>query len=62
MITKDIYYTQTQTFGPNEKRKHWMNGGKRIDPQNLKITIIGSKIKIVADLSSDLSKQVQERH
>ena len=33
-----------------------------IDPQNLKIPIIGSKIKVVADLSSDLSKLVREGH
>ena len=30
--------------------------------ENLKIPIIGSKIKVVADLSSDLSKQARERH
>ena len=28
----------------------------------LKIPIIGSKFKVVADLSSDLSKQARERH
>ena len=30
--------------------------------ENLKIPIIGSKIKVVTDLLSDLSKQAQERH
>ena len=32
-----------------------------IDPQNLKITIIESRIKVVVDPLSDLSKQAQER-